>query len=350
MAGAVLRLYLGKAFAMLGVTASDSALFIDLPANMLGSFIVGLLCDGKMLRLHGGADHRAAIVPPGHRMQGHARFWAALRTGFCGSLTTFASWNTQMVVMLSTEKHGIARAVCGWIIGTELASASYSIGHHTALALAKWAGHRRAWKPPSVVQMDKEEGCEGDEIQHDYIVDEAVVLVTFVALWTVAMAGAVMDWANDRVLWVGLVSAPFGVHLRSQLGRMLNPRLPGPHVWGVLSDREDDDDGRSWFPWGTFAANVLASVFDACASAALLCPSSAATAESLNGLELGFAGALSTVSTWVLEFHTLSQMRHGTRARARAYAYLFATVAATGVVCTAVFAGTRRGVADWGCL
>ena len=59
--GAAIRYALALAFAQgygLDVTAKDSALFVDLPANMLGCFVVALIADGSALRLHGGLHGR----------------------------------------------------------------------------------------------------------------------------------------------------------------------------------------------------------------------------------------------------------------------------------------------------
>ena len=72
---------------------TGGALFRDLPANVLGSFAMGILT---------AKAHSAALAwhDQNHPLQKHKSLHAGLGVGFCGCLTTFASWNSQMVVML----------------------------------------------------------------------------------------------------------------------------------------------------------------------------------------------------------------------------------------------------------
>ena len=71
------------------------AFFTDLPTNVIGCFIMGLLVSG---------DGESIAVNPPVAALGRANFFqnwvvthVGVRTDFCGGLTTFASWNTQMV-------------------------------------------------------------------------------------------------------------------------------------------------------------------------------------------------------------------------------------------------------------
>jgi hypothetical protein len=73
-----------------GIRRSGGALFLDLPANILGCFIMGMLSSSKDLT---GADSMAvAIFGSNAYLQEAKALHLGLRTGFCGSLTTFASW------------------------------------------------------------------------------------------------------------------------------------------------------------------------------------------------------------------------------------------------------------------
>jgi len=67
------------------------ALFIDLPANMFGSFIMGFLT--------GHLKHWPALpfLKHDHPLQYDDGLHLGLRTGLCGTITTFSSWNAQMV-------------------------------------------------------------------------------------------------------------------------------------------------------------------------------------------------------------------------------------------------------------
>jgi len=112
------------------------ALFLDLPANILGSFIMGILTP---------LNKDIPAIPwlkASHWRQTNTGIHLALRTAFCGSLTTFASWNTQMVVMMygyDTELGPqIAPALFGYIIGLMCAISSYLFGRHVAHWLTSW--------------------------------------------------------------------------------------------------------------------------------------------------------------------------------------------------------------------
>jgi len=112
------------------------ALFLDLPANILGSFIMGILTP---------LNKDIPAIPwlkASHWRQTNIGIHLALRTAFCGSLTTFASWNTQMVVMMygyDTELGPqIAPALFGYIIGLMCAISSYLFGRHVAHWLTSW--------------------------------------------------------------------------------------------------------------------------------------------------------------------------------------------------------------------
>jgi fluoride ion exporter CrcB/FEX len=70
---------------------TGGALFRDLPANILGSFIMGLV-SSKAIRI--------PWLRKDHPLQKDDVYHVMISTGFCGSLTTFASWNTQMVAMM----------------------------------------------------------------------------------------------------------------------------------------------------------------------------------------------------------------------------------------------------------
>ena len=69
---------------------SGSALFQDLPSNAIGSFILGVMSSAQVV----GADvvREVAVLGPESPFQRYKALHTGLRTGFCGSLTTFSSW------------------------------------------------------------------------------------------------------------------------------------------------------------------------------------------------------------------------------------------------------------------
>lgn len=65
---------------------------------MLGSFVMGLLAAAATLGLD--SKKPVALLPEAHPWQNCPELFVGLRTGYCGSLTTFASWELSMVQLL----------------------------------------------------------------------------------------------------------------------------------------------------------------------------------------------------------------------------------------------------------
>ena len=111
------------------------AQFTDLPANMLGCFVMGLLSTAAVLGLQ--SKKNVAFLPASHHWQKQKELLVGLRTGYCGSLPTFASWELSLIQLLIGVKSGDGgqwqQWLWGWIVGFELAFASHLIGEHTAL-------------------------------------------------------------------------------------------------------------------------------------------------------------------------------------------------------------------------
>ncbi|GLC49511.1 hypothetical protein PLESTB_000227100 [Pleodorina starrii] len=141
-------------------------LFYDFPANVLGSFFIGLLSTGANLAAlypspcatTGISALPLAFAPRGSTLQNHGELHLGLRTGYCGSLTTFSSWLLQVVVLM------VGRAMPpGKLRGTHWVQALWAIylgmagpllglvvGQHTAIAAAAaWeaAGRQRQQQP-----------------------------------------------------------------------------------------------------------------------------------------------------------------------------------------------------------
>ncbi len=72
---------------------TGGALFRDLPANLLGSFLMGLVTSNQ---------HTSPFpwYSKDHPIQLNTFLHIGFGVGLCGCLTTFSSWNTQMVVMM----------------------------------------------------------------------------------------------------------------------------------------------------------------------------------------------------------------------------------------------------------
>jgi fluoride ion exporter CrcB/FEX len=109
-----------------------------------------------------------------------------------------------------------------------------------------------------------------------------------------------------RQLWIACLMAPFGTILRWKLST-LNGK------WGKYS----------WFPVGTWIANFTGSIISAALTAVayLQLVKGKDCADVLAGLSLGFAGSLSTVSTYAKEIVELSDKHPPYSKKAFAYSY-----------------------------
>jgi fluoride ion exporter CrcB/FEX len=132
-----------KASSPLCVTAEGHAehvgggvIFADLPANLLGCFFMGLMQDGKTLGL--AIPVPVAWLSPLSDFQSMTLIHFAIKTGFCGSLTTFSSWNSEMIVLMFGSGYNrssqFMKAIFGYLVGMETALGSYVFG----TTVAKW--------------------------------------------------------------------------------------------------------------------------------------------------------------------------------------------------------------------
>jgi fluoride ion exporter CrcB/FEX len=109
-----------------GTTEQGGIIFADLPANMLGSFVMGVFQNGAALGV--AMPMAIAWLKPYDAFQDMPILHKAITTGFCGSLTTFSGWNSAMVVLLfgtgDNRPTHIFNAVCTWF--NPLHSLAYS--------------------------------------------------------------------------------------------------------------------------------------------------------------------------------------------------------------------------------
>jgi fluoride ion exporter CrcB/FEX len=120
-------------------TQQGGIIFADLPSNLLGSFLMGLFQDGNVLDL--AVAIPIAWLPINHPFQKATVLHIAFKTGFCGSLTTYSSWNSEMVVLIfgTPFKSRIWSALFGYIVGMETSMGSYVCGCAAARFLHRYA-------------------------------------------------------------------------------------------------------------------------------------------------------------------------------------------------------------------
>lgn len=234
-----------------------------------------------------------------------------LATGFCGSFTSFSSFVADAFLAISNDlvspaaTHDPSRAG-GYsfmaLLGVLLSNTCLSLGGlfagaHLAAALGPWT--------PSLRYASTRR-----------VLDPLAVFLGW-GCWVGAVAMAAVpphDAWRGRVLFA-LVFAPLGCMARYYLSAQLNGRAPS-------------------FPLGTFAANVggtavLGMTYDL----AHVPLGGVVGCQVLQGVQDGFCGCLTTVSTWVVELTTLP--------RRGAYVYGVASVVAGLVVMIAIMGGLR---------
>jgi CrcB protein len=229
--------------------------------------------------------------------------YIGLSVGFCGSFTSFSSFQRDVYLSLSnsarnpdvsspTPRNGgySVLAVLGTLILTPtLCLGALQFGAHIALGLNRWT--------PTVPFAFTRK-----------ILDRVVVLlaslswigaVVMVALPPDRPAGPVGPLSWTREHWRGdalfaLVFAPLGCLARFYLSLVLNARVPS-------------------FPLGTFAVNILGTLLEAAffdlqhrpLGGASVVGGGRVACQALQGMMDGFCGCLTTVATWVAELNSL---------------------------------------------
>lgn len=264
------------------------ALFIDLPANIIGCLIMGYLTS------HPSYKYWPAFpcLSHDHPWQNDASLHVGIRTGLCGSITTFSSWNTQMIVMMDGTGlvlgSQVLAALFGYIIGLQTSLYSFRAGR----ALGAFTHARR--NPhvfDSALRSKKEKFHPRCHHKHLHWMTPAVLIIIVGAIIALFVAGD-LYWKIPyyRELWIGALLSPFGAIARWKLA-VLNGKL------GIR--------GELWIPTGTFLANFIGCIISAICAAWAFVEANNDSAQwgipMLKAIALGIAGCLSTVSTFAKE-------------------------------------------------
>ena len=258
-----------------------------------------------------------------------ARLHLGLRTGFCGSLTTWASWNEVATERIVTGDW--ARGLMTYLFGAELAACSTMIGTSLAAALLSYHDGARAAGPEQLSTECSVDNTIGEPSPPPLLSKPAMHFCTedvVTALVLAGIAGAMVAGIAaspsmlSRELCLSALFGPAGVLLRWQLGRLNGvwPRAP-------------------WLSLGTLAANSLGCILAAAVSAAISRRRLSAYWDSVVGAALisGLAGGLSTVSTVASE--TAMLMRGS---KLKGYAYLGLTLVCGFVPAALIFGIARK--------
>ncbi|CAM6128215.1 unnamed protein product [Calypogeia fissa] len=267
------------------LTSNKSALFIDLPANMLGSFFMGWVGVVFKKDIAMFSEHLAV----------------GLSTGLMGSITTYAAMmQRNLAIMVSGSW---VTGLFGLLVGVYMAQMSLVVGEDSARLLHK------------ILQlMNEQRGRKGlgkwQMPPPDNLHRRMASLVLFVffggGLWVASVVLTLMDTnsLSRRTLWLACWVAPPGVWMRWYFARLNGRGIGAKHY-------------QRWFPLGTFLVNVTASSLEAGLTSVNSAVRNYTATLLVGAINLGTLGCLSTVSTFVAEI----QIMHEGLNWWRAYAY-----------------------------
>ncbi|KAF7559439.1 hypothetical protein G7046_g4726 [Stylonectria norvegica] len=333
--------------ARLGLTAltkypGSPVIFNTVWANFTGSLVMGFLSEDRMLFRHewgtptyhqqierakqrsrdeengSGSGSKEPTVDLAIAKKKHLStkktipLYIGLATGFCGSLTTFSSFTKDVFLALSNEMTtpGVTgtptgrnggydfMAMLAVIITTvSLSLSGLFAGAHLAIALERLT--------PSIPFPITRR-----------ILDPLAVFVGW-GCWIGAVFLAIFpphsSWRGEVVF--AIVFAPLGCLIRFYISLHLNSRFAS-------------------FPLGTFTANMMGTMTLGMAWDIAHVPIGGAVGcQVLQGIEDGFCGCLTTISTWVAE---LSSLR-----RRSAWIYGLASIVVSFVLMLAIMGGLR---------
>ncbi|GAA5825447.1 hypothetical protein JCM11251_006987 [Rhodosporidiobolus azoricus] len=229
-------------------------------AQMAGCAVMGLVTDRKK-----GLER---IFPPLFPMGG---------TGFCGALTTWSSMSLDVFVAFANiEQPAGTSRFAGFFSGFAVTLITIA-GSMTAL---QFGVHLSSFLPHAQLPSHPLRG------QSTF---SAISLLVGPLFWLGSLFLLVFgpsDWRSRATF--AIVLGPFGTLLRYFFSRTLNPLRPS-------------------FPLGTLAANTLAVLVLAIAQLLARHPRSQLGCAALKGVQDGFCGSLSTISTLAVELRGLKR-------------------------------------------
>ena len=331
------------------IAPDDNALFQDLPGNMLGCFFIGLFTSAAA---QNRGEQSIAVFPLEWTwIQNNAALQLGLRTGFCGSLTTFATWQFSMTKLWFNEYGGKPyssawSALFGWVIGLLLSIASVTVGEHFAClimdyqnmvrnAIHKKEGKSTAKDDVEVVEMGRGDCCGGLVAElcckggEGVFLAQSFVLFAFTAFYatSIALASTEPETKDTGRIMLALVFAPLGAILRWRLSKL------------------NGYNGIKTFFMGTFLANFFGSVVDGVVYGMKydLLASDHATQlgtkikiHILEGVGTGFSGCLTTVSTFMTEIVKLLPKEKGIFPL-HSYVYALTTIVLSNGACSLIY-------------
>ncbi|CBQ72228.1 conserved hypothetical protein [Sporisorium reilianum SRZ2] len=279
-------------------------------AQSVGCLVMGLAIGANRQAIEGR-------YPPAYIM---------ITTGLCGSITTFSRWMLDVFRAFGNQqhfdRHGLhnvmdALSQTALTIGMALVSVSAGVALSKVLNVesAISALESRSKRNPSLPSQEKPSSPRAAQPGHTLVLDTCMSALGLV-FWIAAAILCALH-ARFRHITFSLVLAPPGTVLRWYLSR-LNTHLTSH---------------RLSLPLGTLTANLLATLVICAAFTASRAGSRPASfaggltgCEALQGVQDGFCGCLSTVSTFAVELR-------GMRPRRKAVRYAVVSWVAGVLVC-----------------
>ncbi|KAK4650337.1 hypothetical protein QC762_706530 [Podospora pseudocomata] len=300
-------------------------IFTSVWPNFAGSVVMGFLAEDRMLfrqewgspSSNGADTERGSVsVDSEGARKAHLAIkktiplYIGLATGFCGSFTSFSAFMRDVFLALSNDLpatnapsrsggHTFLAFIAIPLITISMSLAGLFFGAHMANFLEPYT--------PSLPFLFTSK-----------ILDRLIVLLG----WGCWLGAIIMSIFPPHDSWRGtatfvLVFAPLGCLLRFYISLRLNSRAPS-------------------FPLGTFAVNIFGTaVLGMSWDLAHLPVGGVIGCQVLQGIQDGFCGCLTTVSTWVAELAVLGR-RH-------AYIYGAGSVGTGLVMLVAIMGGLRWG-------
>lgn len=275
------QLMLIFAFAILGVYlrielsgATPSGLVNYLTSQFVGSFVIGFIY------------HLKEFI--------HPDLYMAIGVGFCGSITTFSSWQVDIVETLvgvpGAQPMAGGKAYVWFqdeVIGFAVPFVALLFGKNLARVNQKWLYDNYFKFMP---RTDRKGNL-------DFFIRWFSICSFVLGLVGIILGATLVPGLTT----FSLIFAPFGALTRFALSTLLNPIT-------------------TKFYWGTFASNLLGCVISGVLfGITTLYDFNAPSCDAIWAVEHGYSGALSTVSTFVNEVHVLPKVRYS-------FVYGFASV------------------------
>ncbi|GAX74935.1 hypothetical protein CEUSTIGMA_g2381.t1, partial [Chlamydomonas eustigma] len=257
--GTVARIYIGKLFGgscnpgydgrwqwipcvtSPGLVRLGGAFFQDLPANVIGSFAMGLFSSSATLAAaysHNGAGKAGtvalAILPASSSLQKHVPLHLGLRTGFCGCFTTFASWMLQMVEMMVGGKPSMlgpewVAALWGLYTNVAMSLTALVSGQYIALML-----HCRVYKNESAEEDKPQQPATNPDsaaLTHDTTAPQLSIEITAAHTHCVQRGHVVGTQINpsDQQQPVQSTAPGHNLNMSSSSSAIPDPLIASPH-------------------------------------------------------------------------------------------------------------------------